>query len=170
MLLRFIKNWTLPLAMLAGTAGYFFFARVPLLAPVKPCLNGLIALLTPTVDFCTIITYLLQGGGAWAETEGMAWVVVAVSDSFVPGCCRLVGMLPYGGDVSGSFWGGYGMPYLLRPLPLRLLPVSWVGVHQALLPIHCCLIFWQRWLFRWCFLGLNRMQYNFFCSFPENIE
>ena len=59
MLLRFIKNWTLPLAMLAGTAGYFFFARVPLLAPVKPCLNGLIALLTPT-----IITYLLQGGGA----------------------------------------------------------------------------------------------------------
>ena len=29
MLLRFIKNWTLPLAMLAGTAGYFFFARVP---------------------------------------------------------------------------------------------------------------------------------------------
>ena len=32
MLLRFIKNWTLPLAMLAGTAGYFFFARIPLLA------------------------------------------------------------------------------------------------------------------------------------------
>lgn len=32
-------------------------------------------------------------------------MVVAVSDSFVPGCCRLVGMLPYGGDVSGSFEG-----------------------------------------------------------------
>lgn len=24
MLVRFIKNWTLPLAMLAGTLGYFF--------------------------------------------------------------------------------------------------------------------------------------------------
>ena len=55
MLLRFIKNWTLPLAMLAGTAGYFFFARVPLLAPVKPCLNGLIALLTPTLIFAQLL-------------------------------------------------------------------------------------------------------------------
>ena len=30
MLVRFIKNWTLPLAMLAGTLGYFFFADIPL--------------------------------------------------------------------------------------------------------------------------------------------
>ena len=29
MLVRFIKNWTLPLAMLAGTLGYFFFADIP---------------------------------------------------------------------------------------------------------------------------------------------
>ena len=28
MLVRFIKNWTLPLAMLAGTLGYFFFADI----------------------------------------------------------------------------------------------------------------------------------------------
>lgn len=55
MLLRFIKNWTLPLAMLAGTAGYFFFARIPLLAPAKPCLNGLIALLTPALIFAQLL-------------------------------------------------------------------------------------------------------------------
>ena len=29
MLVRFIKNWTLPLAMLAGTLGYFCFADIP---------------------------------------------------------------------------------------------------------------------------------------------
>ena len=68
MLLRFIKNWTLPLAMLAGTAGYFFFARIPLLAPAKPCLNGLIALLTPALifsqlllTFCKVEVYELTG-------------------------------------------------------------------------------------------------------------
>lgn len=103
MLLRFIKNWTLPLAMLAGTAGYFFFARVPLLAPVKPCLNGLIALLTPTLIFAQLLLTFCKV--EVHELKPKAWhgVVVAVSDSFVPGCCRLVGMLPYGGDVSGSF-------------------------------------------------------------------
>ena len=36
MLVRFIKNWTLPLAMLAGTLGYFFFADIPFVANVKP--------------------------------------------------------------------------------------------------------------------------------------
>ncbi|HBO06186.1 MULTISPECIES: transporter [Bacteroides] len=55
MLLRFIKNWTLPLAMLAGTLGYFFLARIPLFAPAKPCLNGLIALLTPALIFAQLL-------------------------------------------------------------------------------------------------------------------
>mgnify|MGYP000647610514 CR=1 FL=1 len=60
MLLRLIKNWTLPLAMLAGTAGYFFFAKIPWFAPVKPCLNGLVALLTSGFDFCTIAANLCK--------------------------------------------------------------------------------------------------------------
>lgn len=47
MLVRFIKNWTLPLAMLAGTLGYFFFADIPFVAPAKPYVNGLVAFLTP---------------------------------------------------------------------------------------------------------------------------
>ena len=55
MFLRFIKNWTLPLAMLTGTVGYFFFARVSLLAPVKPYVNGLIAFLTPTLIFAQLL-------------------------------------------------------------------------------------------------------------------
>ena len=55
MLLRLIKNWTLPLAMLAGTAGYFFFAKISWFAPVKPCLNGLVALLTPALIFAQLL-------------------------------------------------------------------------------------------------------------------
>lgn len=55
MLLRFIKDWTLPLAMIAGTLGYFFLARIPLMAPVKPGLNTLIAFLTPALIFAQLL-------------------------------------------------------------------------------------------------------------------
>lgn len=43
MLVRFIKNWTLPLAMLAGTLGYFFFADIPFVAACQTlceCVSG----------------------------------------------------------------------------------------------------------------------------------
>lgn len=55
MLLRFIKNWTLPLAMLAGTLGYFFLARITLVAPVKPYLNAAITFLTPALIFAQLL-------------------------------------------------------------------------------------------------------------------
>ncbi len=55
MLIRLIKNWTLPLAMLVGTLCYFVFAKVPLLAPAKPCIDGLIALLTPALIFAQLL-------------------------------------------------------------------------------------------------------------------
>ena len=41
-LLKFMKNWTLPLAMLAGVIGYFVFANFTFLEPTKPFMNGLI--------------------------------------------------------------------------------------------------------------------------------
>ena len=55
MLVRFIKNWTLPLAMLAGTLGYFFFADIPFVAPAKPYVNGLVAFLTPLLIFSQLL-------------------------------------------------------------------------------------------------------------------
>lgn len=55
MLLRFIKDWTLPLAMIAGTLGYFFLARIPWMAPAKPGLNALIAFLTPSLIFAQLL-------------------------------------------------------------------------------------------------------------------
>ena len=40
-LFKFMKNWTLPLAMLAGVIGYFVFANFTFLEPTKPFMNGL---------------------------------------------------------------------------------------------------------------------------------
>ena len=55
MLVRFIKNWTMPLPMLAGTLGYFFFADIPFVAPAKPYVNGLVAFLSPLLIFCQLL-------------------------------------------------------------------------------------------------------------------
>lgn len=55
MIVRFLKNWTLPVAMLVGTVGYFLFARISWLAPAKPYLNELLALLTPALIFMQLL-------------------------------------------------------------------------------------------------------------------
>lgn len=55
MFVRFLKDWTLPIAMLAGTIGYFIFADIPFLAPAKPCINGLVSYLTPLLIFAQLL-------------------------------------------------------------------------------------------------------------------
>ena len=101
MLLRLIKNWTLPLAMLAGTAGYFFFAKIPWFAPVRPCLNGLVALLTPALIFAQLLLTFCKVEVRDLKPKG--WLAVAVSDGGVSDCGGFAGVLSDGGDVSGSF-------------------------------------------------------------------
>ncbi len=54
-MLQFIKNWTLPLAMLAGVAGYFCFALFDCLNPIKPFVRMMIAWLTPFLIFCQLL-------------------------------------------------------------------------------------------------------------------
>ena len=52
---KFLKNWTLPLAMLAGVIGYFVFANFTFLEPTKPFMNWLIAVLTPSLIFAQLL-------------------------------------------------------------------------------------------------------------------
>lgn len=55
MLIRFLKNWTLPLAMISGTLAYFFFAKIPFFIPAKPYINDLISYLTPALIFVQLL-------------------------------------------------------------------------------------------------------------------
>lgn len=55
MLLRFLKNWTLPVAMLAGALGYFIFANFTFLEPTKPFMKTLVAYLTPFLIFAQLL-------------------------------------------------------------------------------------------------------------------
>ncbi|RHJ92518.1 transporter [Parabacteroides bouchesdurhonensis] len=54
-MLNFLKNWTLPVAMLAGICGYFMFANFSFLEPTKPFMNTLIAYLTPFLIFAQLL-------------------------------------------------------------------------------------------------------------------
>ena len=46
-MLTFLKNWTLPIAMLAGVVAYLLFANVELLEPTKPFISSFVSYLTP---------------------------------------------------------------------------------------------------------------------------
>ena len=55
MLIRFLKNWTLPIAMLTGFLVYFVFKEVAWLNPLKPTVDLLIDYLTPSLIFAQLL-------------------------------------------------------------------------------------------------------------------
>ena len=50
-LIRFIKNWTLPLSMLTGAITYFVYVNIPFLESTKPFVNEFISIIQPTLIF-----------------------------------------------------------------------------------------------------------------------
>ena len=54
-MLRFIKDWTLPLAMLLGITGYFCLASFDFLAPVRPVAGSLAQTLPPFLIFAQLL-------------------------------------------------------------------------------------------------------------------
>ena len=72
-LFKFMKNWTLPLAMLAGVIGYFVFANFTFLEPTKPFMNGLISFLTPSLIFANCCLHSVKlNQKSWFLEYGMA--------------------------------------------------------------------------------------------------
>jgi BASS family bile acid:Na+ symporter len=55
MMLRFIKDYTLPLAMMLGAIGYLIFTHVPLLAPIKPLVSEYVPSLLPWLIFTQLL-------------------------------------------------------------------------------------------------------------------
>ena len=53
--MKFLKNWTLPLAMLIGTLAYLLFAKLPLLAPAKPYIHSFVSFITPWLIFAQLL-------------------------------------------------------------------------------------------------------------------
>lgn len=53
-ILLFIKNWTLPLAMLAGAFGYILYTHLTFLAPIKPYVTPAVDHLQPLLIFAML--------------------------------------------------------------------------------------------------------------------
>lgn len=71
MIIRFLKNWTLPVSMLVGALSYFFFSRVTWVAPCKPLLQQLIAFLTPTLIFAQLLLTFCKV--EWRDLKPRGW-------------------------------------------------------------------------------------------------
>ena len=54
-MLKFIKNWTLPLAMLLGVVAYFVYTGCAWVTPLKPGVKVVIAWLTPFLIFAQLL-------------------------------------------------------------------------------------------------------------------
>ena len=53
-IIRFIKNWTLPLSMLLGVVLYFVYVNIPFLAPTKPFVEQSLAIIQPLLIFAML--------------------------------------------------------------------------------------------------------------------
>lgn len=54
-MLKFLRNWTLPIAMLVGTLTYLMFAKWNFLAPVKPFVHSFVSFITPWLIFAQLL-------------------------------------------------------------------------------------------------------------------
>lgn len=92
-MLIFIKNWTLPLAMLAGILGYFAFANFSFLESTKPFMNSLIAVLTPLLIFAQLLlTFCKVNPRDLLPVRWHGWLLLFQ----VVSCLLMVGLLLYG--------------------------------------------------------------------------
>lgn len=53
-MLQFIKNWTLPIAILSGIIGYFLYANIPFFDPFRPYTASVVSFVQPILIFCML--------------------------------------------------------------------------------------------------------------------
>lgn len=92
MLLRFIKNWTLPLAMLAGTLGYFFLAKVSFGGLAKPYIDSFVTILMPIlIFFQLLLTFCKIEMHELKPKSWHGWLLLFQ----IVSCLLIVGLLVY---------------------------------------------------------------------------
>ena len=105
MMLKFIKNWTLPIAMLIGTLAYLVFAKWTFLAPLKPVVNGFVSFITPWLIFAQLLLTFCKIDVK--ELKPKRWHLWLLMIQFLS--CALTAsvllLLPMG-ELSKGFWEG----------------------------------------------------------------
>ena len=82
-IIRFLKDWTLPIAMCAGAAAYFVYTGIPALAPTKPYVARLVAILQPALIFAMLfITFCKVDPKELRPSRWHGWLLLIQSGSF----------------------------------------------------------------------------------------
>ena len=104
-MLRFLKNWTLPNAMLIGTLAYLMFAKWSFLAPAKPYVNSFVSIITPWLIFAQLLlTFCKIDLKELKPKRWHLWLLMIQGFS----CALTAGVLlcvPMG-ELSKGFWEG----------------------------------------------------------------
>ena len=104
-MLRFLKNWTLPIAMLIGTLAYLMFAKWSFLAPAKPYVNSFVSIITPWLIFAQLLlTFCKIDLKELKPKRWHLWLLMIQGFS----CALTAGVLlcvPMG-ELSKGFWEG----------------------------------------------------------------
>ena len=104
-MLKFIRNWTLPLAMLAGTLAYLMFAKLPFLAPAKPMVNGFVSFITPWLIFAQLLlTFCKIDMRELKPKRWHLWLLMIQAFSCLLAACVLL-FIPMG-ELSIGIWQG----------------------------------------------------------------
>lgn len=83
-LIQFVKNWTLPIAMLLGALGYFVYTSIPCLAVTRPWVGAGIGFLQPLLIFSMLfITFCKVNPGQLRPCRWHVWLLVFQVAGFV---------------------------------------------------------------------------------------
>lgn len=151
-MLQFIKNWTLPLAMLAGVIGYFCFATFDFLTPTRPVVKILIAWLTPFLIFAQLLlTFCKVEVKELVPQCWQGWLLLVQFLSCLLVACLLL-FLPLDEYWRAALQGA--MVCLICPTATAAAVITGKlgGSAAALTTIHCCQICLRLSWFHWSFL------------------
>ena len=76
-MMRFLKDWTLPIAMAAGAGGYFLFHYAGCLTPLKPAVWVAVDILTPSLIFIQLFLTLCKIDLKDLRLTKWHWIILA---------------------------------------------------------------------------------------------
>lgn len=83
-ILRFLKNWTLPVSMISGALGYFIYVNVPLFAATRPYANAVVGTVQPVLIFSMLfLTFCKISPGELRLRRWHLWHVLIQTGLFV---------------------------------------------------------------------------------------
>ena len=111
-IIRFIKNWTLPIAMLAGALSYFIYTGIPALEPTKPYVARFIDILQPALIFAMLfITFCKVNPRELRPCRWHGWLLLIQAGCFA----LLAGLLKCFPHLPGHVFAEAAMLCMICP-------------------------------------------------------